>query len=68
MVRARNFEINGANACTEEPKTVRCGQSEILGIVKGFACVDVCHAVHVMNSTESDEFNAFACMDGQVVW
>ena len=67
VVRSRNFEVNGANARTEEPKAVRRRQGEILGVVEGFTRVDVGHAVHIVNATKCDEFDAFAGVDGQMV-
>ena len=67
VVRSRNFEVDGANARTKEPKTVRRRQGEILGVVEGFTRVDVGHAVHIVNATKCDEFDAFAGVDGQMV-
>ena len=67
MVGAWDVEVDGANASAKKPKTVCRGQREGLGIVERLAGVHVGDAIHIVGATEGDEFNAFACVNGEVV-
>ena len=67
VIGARDVEVDGANACAKKPKTVRWRQREGLRIVKRLAGEHVGDAIHIVGASEGNEFNAFACVNGEVV-